>query len=150
MADFRLNHLHFGAKIIVIAFFFLVCIGLILSMNTASKAVKMRQAKAKAIGLQPNQFFNEDDKFLHFKDAHAHLYGHALVFFAVAAVFIFSGVKEMYKILVAVLMIVSLLVHTYGLINIKVGIEIASMVLYSILLIYMMVVSMLAMYKKEK
>ena len=150
MSDFRLNHLHPGAKIIVIAFFLLICIGLILSMNTASKSVKMRAAKAKAVGLQPDQFFDEDDKFLHFKDAHVHLYGHALVFFAVASVFIFSGVKEISKILVAILMVVSLLAHSYGVINIKVGIEIASMVLYSILLVYMMLVSLVAMYRKER
>ena len=149
MADFRLNTLHPGAKIIVIAFFLLICIGLMLSMNTASKSVKMRASKAKAVGLQPDQFFNEDDKFLHFKDAHVHLYGHALVFFAVASVFIFSGAKEISKILVAVLMLVSLLAHSYGVINIKVGIEIASMVLYSILLVYMMLVSLVAMYREE-
>src|SRR3989338_496282 len=149
MNNLKLNQLHPGSKIILISFFVLILVGLLLSMSTASKTVKIRQEKAKTLGVKYDDFFDEDDKFLHFKDAHVHLFGHALVYLSVATVFCFSGAKEVYKILTGVIMLITLIVHTYALINLKIPIEIVAMVVYTLLLIYMMLSSVIAMYRKE-
>ena len=149
MNNLKLNQLHSGSKIILISFFILILVALWLSMNTASKTVMLRQAKAKALGLRYDEFFHEDDRFLHFKDAHVHLFGHSLVFLAVASVFCFSNAKERSKVLVSVLTVITLLVHTYALINLNIPVEIVAMVVYSGLLIYMMVCSVIAMYRKD-
>lgn len=149
MTEFRLNQLSSGSKIIIISFFILIFFGLSLSMNTASKTVKLRIEKAKTLGVKYDSFFDENDKFLHFKDAHVHLFGHSLIFITVASFFFFSNAKEKNKVIAGIIMAITLIVHTYALINIIIPVEIIAMVVYVALLAYMMASSVIAMYKKN-
>ena len=148
MTEFRLNHLSSGSKIIIISFFILILFGLSLSMNTASKTVKLRIEKAKTLGVKYDSFFDEDDKILHFKDAHVHLFGHSLIFITVASCFFFSNAKEKNKIIAGIIMAITLFVHTYALINIIIPIEIVAMIIYTAVLAYMMICSVMSMYEK--
>ena len=148
MTEFRLNQLSSGSKIIIVSFFILIFFGLSLSMNTASKTVKWRIEKAKTLGVKYDSFFDEDDKILHFKDAHVHLFGHSLIFITVASFFFFTNAKERNKVIAGVLMAITLIVHTYALINIIIPIEIVAMIIYTAILAYMMICSVIAMYKR--